>query len=52
MMNVNPDFRYYAAFALILLLVLLLRVQSHPDAATQPVEDAAVGQLVVNTSSR
>jgi hypothetical protein len=52
MMNVNPDFRYYTAFALILMLVLLLRVQSHPDAATQPVEDAAASQLVVSTSNR
>ena len=52
MMNVNPDFRYYTAFALILMLVLLLRVQSHPDSAGQPVEDVAASQLVVNTSSR
>lgn len=52
MMNVNSDFRYYTAFALILILVLLLRMQSHPDATTQPVEDAVASQLVVSTSSR
>jgi hypothetical protein len=51
-MNVNSDFRYYAAFVLILILVLLMRVQPTPESATQPAEDAAAGQLVVSTSSR
>ena len=49
-MNVNPHFRYYAAFALILMLVLMLRVQASPESVTQPDQAAAASQLAASIS--
>jgi hypothetical protein len=44
-MNANPNFRYYAAFVLILMLVLMLRVQAHPTGASEPVGQVANATL-------
>ncbi|MGI4864667.1 MAG: hypothetical protein ACRYFZ_12155 [Janthinobacterium lividum] len=51
-MNASPHFRYYAAFALILMLVLMLRVQASPGSAAQPDEAAVAGQVAANTGSK
>jgi len=37
-MNVNPRFRYYVAFMLVLLLALLLRIPTPPADASEHIE--------------
>jgi len=40
-MNANPNFRYYVAFGLILMLIMLMRVQVQPTGANEPVAQEA-----------
>jgi hypothetical protein len=49
-MNASPYFRYYAAFALILMLALLMQVQAHATPSAQPTEEVATSVSCVNLS--
>jgi hypothetical protein len=52
-MNVNPHFRYYVAFGLLLLLVVLLRIQEQPTGAAEQVgqENNPMGYYVAGSSN-
>jgi hypothetical protein len=50
-MNASPSFRYYAAFALILMLALLMQVQAHAAPAARPRNVLVTSQLIALPSA-